>query len=283
MAERVGADFLLAAGGTLIGGATGVTTTLDANQIDIIEKTAGASGRWNRRLGGLKGHTSSVELNWLAGGENIIGRENASLELDLGSGLTVVPGVTELSLSMEMSLEPVGGIDKARWAFFIPNRKDITLSVTLNYIDPTDTGGDVTQAVLDAINADTTLAAQVTVGTFTASGDVKLGSLDFTTDADAIAPFSFEAMSQGAWTKTDGDADSGLVALLDNFFAADPPALAFVSGELDAQGDPVLSTTKYEGSGFVTSIEITVPDEDEVTASAEITGTGELVDAEVTA
>lgn len=276
MPETTGQDFLFGvSGGQLIGGATGVTSEVNANQIDIIEKAGGAAGRWNRRLAGLKGHTHSVDFNYLQDGENIIGRENALVEYDVGGTFTEIPGVTDVSLSMEMSVEPVGGIDKARWAFFIPNRKDISLSLSLNYNDPYAAG--FSQDLQDALENDNTLTLRLSIGDFQVTGDVKVSDYSISTEADAIIPLSVEMASQGVWTKTDGTGlDNGLSALLDTFFAADPAPLDFISGRLDDAGNQLESTRAYEGNGFATSLEISIPDEEEITASAEVTGTGPL-------
>ena len=286
MAEVTGSDFLFGIkNGPVVGGATGVTTETTANLIDIITKQGGSAGKWNRRLAGLKAHTHSVDFNYLKGGSDVIGRENAMLEYEVGSAFTEIPGVTEISLGMEMSLEPRGGLDLQRWSYFIPNRKDISLSLTMNYIDSADSGdgADFTQAVQDALDNDTALTFRLSIGTFSVQGDVKVSDTTLSTDPDAIAPYQIELSSNGVWTKTDGDSDSGFQALLANFFADAPDEIDFISGRLDENGDPIVGTTLFEGSGYATSLEISVPDEDEITASAEVTGSGPMTSTEVSA
>jgi hypothetical protein len=151
----------------------------------------------------------------------------------------------------------------------------------MNYIDPANANSFV-KVIQDALDADSVIKMRLSIGTFQVEGDVKVSDYTLATDSDAIAPFEAEFASQGEWTKVDGDSDSGFQALLGNLFATAPQPLDFISGRLDENGDPVVGTTLYEGAGYATSLEISVGDEDEITASAEITGEGPLTSAEVT-
>ena len=272
--EQVGSAFLLKIAGLLVGGGTGLTHTVTADQLDLTQKTG---NRWLRRLASLRGHTTAFELDFQDDGSEFIGRGGASVEIDPGTGFIVVPGVSELTMSMNMTVEEVSGFDLNQWVYVISNRKDISYSVTANYLDPDTAAGAAIAEVIDSLADDATIGMRATVGSVIVEGDVKVGEWTFDSDADGIQPFSFEAMSQGANTLTTGAADPAVAALMNEFFDPDPGPVEFLTENVDGAGDLVPGATSYAGEGLLTSLEFNVPDESQVTISGELTGNGPLV------
>lgn len=272
--EQVGFNFLLEIDDTIVGGGTSHTITKEVDMIDIVNKE---SVRWNRRLPSIRTHNTDFDLHYLEDGAEFIGRGNALLEVDDGTGYVTVPGVTESTFGMELSVEDSGGQDKPRWRYIIPNRKDITLSFTANYIDPATVEGNAFEIIRTAKANSDTLDVRVTVAGATYEGPIHIGSLSESTDTDSIVPIEVEMMSQGAWTQTTpGNIDTGQGLLFANFFEPDPSYLSFSTVNVDGTGDPVDGATVDSGEALLTSLEVTMPDEEDVTISGSLTGHGPL-------
>lgn len=272
--EQVGFNFLLEINDTVVGGGTSHTITKEVNLIDLINKE---NVRWNRRLPSLRTHSTDFDLHYLEDGAEFIGRGNALLEVDDGTGFVTVPGVTESTFSMGLSVEDVGRQDKPRWRYIIPNRKDITISFTANYIDPATTEGNAFEIIRTAKANSDTIDVRVTIAGATYEGAMHIGSTSESTDTDSIVPVEVEMMSQGAWAQTTpGNIDTGQGLLFANFFEADPSYLAFSTVNVDGAGDPINGATFDSGEALLTSLEVTMPDEEDVTISGSLTGHGPL-------
>lgn len=274
MAEQVGLNFLLEINDTLVGGGKSHTITRDQNIIDIVNKE---NLRWNRRLQTIRTHSTEFTLDGLEDGREFIARGNVSIEVYDGTSWITVPGVTESTFSMDLSVVDSGGHDKPLWRYIVPNRKDISLSFTANYQDPAVVNGESFAVLRAAEESGDNVEVRLTVAGATYTGDVKVSSSSQSTETDDIVPWEWELMSQGLWTNPDsGLIDAGQALLFDNYFSADPDYVSFKTLNVDGNGDPVPGATFDQGEGLITSLEISMPDEENVEISGTIEGHGPI-------
>ena len=256
---------ILAANGTAIGGADGVTldVTLDTENItpavkDLWPHLATLTKRWSVTIG---------RIQYLVSGVEILG-ETGALTYD---GVTV-NGWQSATFSTTLAPVEVTDVDDAGVAAYIPGaRTNITLTVRGNYYDHESTLGAGHKEIYTNQAAKTNHTLILTFGT------VQSYSITARVQSYKVIPGSgnvqaqFEAvfLCSGELTYVTTNIDTGTAALLDACFASTPSAITAL---LHHSADH----TQFTGSTYATRCNLTVGANSTVSAALDLVGNGAL-------
>lgn len=272
-----GVNILTKANGTLVGGQTDATLEVTSNLQEVEGKSAGF---FNKSIAGFDEWTLSADnAHTGSGGDHVIGK-NGNVKVDLtaegGSTAETLQGLQELDLSLESDFEEVQTFQTASWKEFIVTGQTLDLSLTADYFDPAAANGAAHDLVLAAQENDELLQLSLTFGALTISGDIRPSDWSLSAPGDnSIATFEPSFRHEGAISHS-GTVDGGLDAILDAYFNRNT-----VSNLLEYQegGTAVTGATKYEGDGYVSSIELSGSQGEPLDFNYEIQGDGALTRA----
>lgn len=270
-----GLDYTLrVADGTVVGG--GKNATLTQNQ-EYRTTTNKGSSEWRTGLSGTRSWSVSFDGEFLES-SNEIGGDT----LDCTIGGTSIKGITEITVDLSVDLIPV--VNSSNTAALdrelCPATRSATITVTGDWfdydLDSVPTGGDeALEDAKDAIDGTSTavVAAVVSFGSNQQfSGNYRPGSLEVSTPHDGLITYSLTLENVGATTNTTTGADTGIAALLADFFDA--------SGVQEV-GTALLSTgttdsVEWTGSAYPENLSVTMTEEGTVQFSGTLQGSGAL-------
>jgi len=252
--EIVGVNVLAKANGTLIGGQTDLSLEKSVNLQEVEDKAAGFFGK---SIPGFKETQVSLDNAYTDdGGEHLLG-ENDNVQVELtsqdGSTTEVVQGLQEMTCTLESDLVEVQTFQSVDAKEYRVAGQSLDLSLSGQYFDPEATGGAGHDLILSAEEKDELLALSLTFGALTISGDIRPS--DWTLDAPAgneTATFDSTFRHEGVITHS-GTVDGGLDAGIDAWFNRNTVSLLV---EYQEGGTAVSGATKYEGSAFVSTLEL---------------------------
>jgi len=183
-----------------------------------------------------------------------------------------VPGLQSLTLSMEQELqETAPGIDKdPNFVNRKPLRRDWTVDAEGHYYDPADEA--IYQAIHDARDAGNNLDSELTVMGLTFAGSIAADEMEIGAGSDENASYSLSFGGSGSLTKS-GSAESTISSLLDLYFNQST-ATAYLRHEDDS--GVVTGSTAWNGSAYISSLEIELSRNEHPSLSAEFAGDGAL-------
>ncbi|MCS4162714.1 hypothetical protein GGP94_003162 [Salinibacter ruber] len=269
-----GVRLLTKTNGTLVGGQTDATLEVTSNLQEVEDKSAGF---FNRSIPGFDEWSLSADnAHTGTGGEHVVGKNDsvvAELTAHGGSTAETVQGLQELDMSLEADLEEVQTFQTASWKEYRVTGQSLDLSLTADYFDPAAANGAAHDLVLAAQENGETLQLSLTFGALTISGDIRPSDWTLSAPGDnSIATFEPSFRHEGAITHS-GSVDGGLDAALDAYFNRNTVTSLI---EYQEDGTAVTGATKYEGDGFVSSIELSGTQGETLDFNYEIQGSGPL-------
>ncbi len=269
-------DFLMKVGGTSAAFATGATINLTSAVTDAPPRYGDGNYRENTK--GIQSYT--VEVPGLLDREGALAAPD-DLALTVGGKALCLEGASvTISVGMQTITSTCGGA----WQEVRPNIRGVSISGQGFYFDPNATGtaNDAFETTLDEVlgvtNATEGLSIVLSFGSVIISGTFRPSSLSIggTIPDVAKAPVQFE--SYGDVAVDPGDIDTVFSALLQSVFNGSGASSA-VSFET---GPATTGSAKYTGSGYVSSINITIPVRNGAsTMSTTIMGNGALTEGTV--
>lgn len=268
-----GLDYVLSiASGTAIGG--GKNATLTQSQ-EYIETTNKGSSEWRTGLSGVRSFSVSFDGELLESSAEIAGRS-----LDATIGGTSLKGITEVTVDLSAELIPVVNSTDGFDRVLCPATRSASITVTGHFYDidkdATPTGGDeALEDIIDAIDGTSTavVAAVVTFGANQSySGNVRPGSFELSTPHAGLIEYSVTLENVGAITEVTTSADSGIAALIADFFDAN--GVQEVGTALLSSG--TTDSVEWTGSAYPENISISIPFEGTVQLSGTLQGSGAL-------
>jgi uncharacterized ParB-like nuclease family protein len=252
--EIVGVNVLAKYNGTLLGGQTDLSLEKSVNLQEVEDKSAGFFGK---SIPGFKETQVSLDNAYTgSGGEHLLG-QNDNVEVELtsqdGSTTEVVQGLQEMTCTLESDLVEVQTLQSVDAKEYRVAGQSLDLSLSGQYFDPQATDGAGHDLILSAEENDELLTLALTFGALTISGDIRPS--DWTLQAPAgneTATFDSTFRHEGAITRS-GTVDGGLDAGIDAWFNRNTISLLV---EYQEGGAAVTGATKYEGSAFVSSMEL---------------------------
>ena len=265
---------MLLADATPIGGQMGATLTSTTDIREVVTKSR------NRQRGSMPGKESweiAFDGLYLENQEEIIGNGNVQIKVDTGGGAyEIISGATQLGLSLAMEIAERAGLDKELLRYLKPSTRSHELSVEGKYHDPASTAGAGFKYLQTAKESGSRVTLQLTLGGATFEGEFTIGEIQIEVPPEEVATYSLSFTGHDVLTYTSGSVDTGLAVLLDNYFANPTPALTALIQVQDEAGAKLAGATKYSGSVYPTSIEITMPEAEEVQVSGTLAGDGPL-------
>ena len=252
--EVVGVNLLAKYGGTLIGGQTDLSLEKSVNLQEVEDKQSGFFGD---SIPGFRETQISADNAYTgSGGDHLLG-ENDNVEVELtsqdGNTTEVVQGLQEMTCTLESDLVEVQTFQSADAKEYRVAGQSLDLSLSGQYFDPQATDGAGHDLILSAEEAGEILTLTLTFGALSISGDIR--PEDWTLSAPAgneTATFDSTFRHEGAITHS-GTVDGGLDAGIDAWFNR-----GTVSALVEYQegGSAVSGATKYEGSAYVSTLEL---------------------------
>jgi hypothetical protein len=282
MAEQIpGINLLVAQGGTAIIDQLDATLTATPELAEAVTKNT----NFVNRLPGDQDWTISFEGQIPDDtGANALVNGNAGLqvEVDITDDNTDNPQLERveaiqsltLSLDQELSEVPPGINQPVGWNGYTPLRQDWEAEVESHYEDPSgDTDGEaVYQEIHKARENGNALTAKLSVLGVDFDGSIVADEFELAAGTDDPATQTLPFMGSGALTKTSAF-ESTVDALLSLYFNQNTATMALRHEE---GGSVVTGSTKWEGSAYISTIEITLERDSFPTISAELQGDGAL-------
>lgn len=271
----VGADVVLLAGGTLIGGQLGAQLARNENAIEILDKDEGlfptslpGVGEWEITIDNA--HTESD------GTHRVGANDNFQLSVNDGSTDYPLTDLTSISATLTAELSSSAGLDDDLWRYQRITLKRFEVSTTGRWQDPLSTLGAPYGAILDAQEAGDTLDATVTIGGLTLTVTVRPGNwnLDLPPAGD-LASVEFNYRQEGEVTQS-GSLDTGQQGIIDAWFDGTKVTALLETRE---NGTKLDGATKFEGDAWVGSIELSAQRGEALNQSYTIVGDGALTRA----
>ena len=275
--EQVGANIILIADGTEVGGQTGATLNLTAGVTDINTKEVGL---WRNTLEGLQ--SSSIDLDQLyteSDGSHEVGANGeGQIELTYDASTEIIKGLDSLDGSLSLTPDAVGALENDLWERNIATGLEGEFSTSGAYFDPQATNGAAYDLLLSAQEARATVDAVVTFGDLILSCALRPGDWSLDAPGDqSRASIDFTLLSEGEITNDTvaGALDTGLEAFLTAFFA---PQTVLAGVEIqDGYGNARLAgSTYWEVDCWVSSIDFSASFGDPLSLSTELLGDGAL-------
>jgi len=267
-----GVNFILFAGGTAVVAQSNATLSPTRDVAEYVDKNVNAPAR----KGGDQSWTLSHEGVLVESDDSLIlGNENASLELDDGTGSSTfltLPSVTSITINMEQELnEVLPGLEQPTgYKYYDPLRTDFSVEFEAYYRDPANsTDWDQFHSVMDS--GDET-PAKVTAGPLTFSGDVVAESIEIEAGEDDTTMLTGTLQGSRGLSQT-GTAPTTLGTILDAYFQQQAVMLALKNLE---SGSPVSGSTVWEGSAHISTATIELARNEFPSFSAEFQGDGAL-------
>jgi len=275
--EQVGANILLVAGGTLIGGQTGATLNLSAGVTDINTKD---TGLYRNTLEGLQSWSIDSEQLYTEddGSHDVAADGKVQIELTYDGSTEVIKGLDTLDMSLTATPDSVGAFEDSLWEENIITGLEAEVSTSGAYFDPEATDGAAYKLLLAAQEARDTVDAVVTFDALTLALSLRPGDWSLDAPGDqSRASIDFTLLSEGTITDNTVAAslDSGLQALIDAWIA---PSTVTASVEIQDTygGSRLAGSTYWDGDVWVTGIDLSASFGDPFEVSATLTGNGPL-------
>ncbi|WP_103021462.1 hypothetical protein [Salinibacter altiplanensis] len=275
--EIVGVNLLTKANGTLIGGQTDLTLDKTLNLQEVEDKNAGFFGK---SIPGFEESSITADNAYTGdGGEHILGEDDnveAQLTSQDGSATEVVQGLQELTCTLESELVEVQTFQSSGAKEYRVAGQSLDLSLSGQYFDPAATDGAGHDLILSAEEADEYLSLSLTFGALTISGDIRPEDWSLSAPAgNDTATFDSTFRHEGV-INHNGTVDGGLDAVIDAWFNRNTVAALL---EYQEVGTAVSGATKYEGDGFVSSLELSGTQGEPLDLNYELQVTGGLTRA----
>lgn len=254
------------------------STTVNVPQ-DVVETVTKNDFGWRSSTPGVKEWSMSHSgLIVNDSGDDFLGNNNAKLEIeaDLGAGTEwhTIQYIDSLEAVFEMGVGETGGLDKPLWRYVTPAQRSMDIDVEGSYLDlNADVGEEYDELWTRKVNGQTIKMRLTIAGkTFTASvspGDFEISAEAEAEDAEISASFG----SDGQVTEGGTDFGTGCEMILDAFFGKNSVNAAL---EYQDQGSTVSGSTIWTGSGYYTSITLSVANAEHASIDTEITGDGPM-------
>lgn len=288
-AEIRGSDIGITVGGNLVGGRTGGSLVLDRALLDV---TNTSDNKWR--------NITTLQRSWRVPFQGIYVDNSvdltgcASLKIvDSGGSPASIEQLKTVTLSVTQELLEIANCGNSDNRAVLPGTRSATISFTADYQDP---GNSNNQAVLFAdweatapkIDFDLELGTTGTGGTtypaFTGSGYVTSITIDGPRDGIATISGTIEVTGAVTFDDSTSGSDTGLAALIAAIIPStptnDPASVSVVFGyDSDQDGTMETSATRWSGTGYVTTLEVSMAYNEISTTSIEVTGTGALTRA----
>jgi hypothetical protein len=248
----------------------------------LLKNTAdGTPTDWLGRLSGKQEWEASHEGLVLNGSDEYhIANGNAKLEIKAdpdGSGTKEymeIPRLTSIDFTLSQEVAETGGLDRPLWRYIRPAEREFEISLSGSYLDPAADLGSVYKALNTARNGSNRLPARLTVYGKTFEGDVAIGPTEYSASTGGEdAEIDVTLMSDEELVVS-GDAFGTGV---ENIFTAFMNKSKVDVGMLKYDGGSVQSgATKMTGSGYFTSVDISISDGEEITCSTSVAGDGPI-------
>jgi predicted secreted protein len=276
-----GVKILVKADGTIIGGQDDATLNLNINSNEVNTKT---NYGWQEMLQALVGWSVDVSGIYFEGSETPTATEGFGASLGLrdvgGTSYSTTPALSSLTITLNLETYERDNQDHGGYVVNAPDLRNATVSADIDYTDPNASNAAAVKKVLEAaLENRNDLEFRASFGdegsTFTGTAMPVPGSISASAGNDA--EFSFDLESQGAITNNVANADPGLTALLDAFFANPVTKLSAQMGVImDGTDSFTADYTKFTGDVWPGSIEITIPASGEITTSMNLPSASDL-------
>ena len=258
-------DWLAKIAGNAVGGSTGGTLTINRT---AEETTSDEDARSKTSVLGTMSWSLGFDSFHKIGGQKLSG---AGVSVTVGG--TPLKGITEAALALTVGVGDVVNSTTGLARSLDPQTRSGSLTVSADYYDPLAAGGGAYVAILDEMLGVTSagLAVVVTLGTMSFSFTGRPTTTSITKSLPEIlkAGITFEAT--GPIVPTVGTSDTGVVALITAMLAtpASTPVVVLC-------GPAAVGATEFTGSGYVSSLTVTIPIATPVKVSGTIEGSGPL-------
>jgi hypothetical protein len=251
--EVVGVNLLLKANSTLIGGQTGLDLEKSFNLQEVNDKSAGFFGK---SIPGFAESSITADNAYTGtGGDHLLG-ENDNVKVTLqdqgGTSTETVKGLQEMSCTLESDLTEVQTFQTTDAKEYRVTGQSLDLSLTAQYFDPNSSSGSGHEKIFKAEENDEYLTLTLTFGALSITGDIR--PTDWTLSAPAdneTATFEPTFRHEGVISHS-GSVDGGLDAFVDAWFNRNT-----VSALLEYNtGSAVTGATSFDGSAYVSSLEL---------------------------
>jgi len=276
-----GVKILVMADGTIIGGQDDGTLNLNINSNEVNTKT---NYGWQEMLQALVGWSIDVSGVYLEGSSTPTATEGFGASLGLrdvgGTSYSTTPALSSLTITLNLETYERDNQDHGGYVINAPDLRNATVSAEIDYTDPNASNATAVNKVLQAALVDRNdLEFRASFGdegsTLTGRAMPVPGSISASPGNDA--QFSFDLESQGAITNNISNADPGLTALLDAFFANPVTRLSAQMGVImDGTSSFTADYTKFTGDVWPGTVEITIPASGEITTSMSLPSASDL-------
>lgn len=275
--ETVGVNVLVELDDTTVGAQTDATLSIPQELREIITKQ---ENNFVSHLQGKREWSVSCDSFVLDDTDDVFianGKAELRLSFDDGSTYEESPRLNTIDLDLTQNLAERSALDLPNWRYLLPAERLWTIDVTGTYFSPfQDDGSGGTEntilgEILKAKDDDERVQIELEVAEMTLSGEVALGDIEVTgSTGGETADLSITYGGNGELTK-DGSLGDKTDKLFEAYF--DQTLM-----------DTIIQITDFphywEGSGYASSISMSITDGEEITASIDIEGDGPIAEFE---